>query len=66
MARIVAPTPFTGAGVGGVEFVDGVAETDNHAVIEYCRGAGYVIEGANVPAEQKPAPAPRKRATPKK
>lgn len=59
MARIVAPVPFTGAGVGGVEFVDGVAETDNHAIIEYCRGAGYSVEAES---PQEPKPAPRRRA----
>lgn len=43
MARIVAPVPFTGTGVGGTEFVDGVAVTDNGAVIAYCRDLGYEV-----------------------
>lgn len=54
--RITAPVPFTGAGVGGVEFVDGVAETDNGAVVDYCRNAGYVVElVAPKPAAKKAA-----------
>lgn len=46
MARIESPDPhFTGTGPGGVHFEDGVAETDNPAVISYCQGAGYTVDG---------------------
>lgn len=46
MKRITAPNEeFTGK-VGAVQFVDGVAETDDLAVINYCEGAGYKVEAA--------------------
>jgi hypothetical protein len=46
MARIETPDPkYTGPGPGGIHFQDGVAETDNHAVISYCQGAGYKVDG---------------------
>ncbi|MER8219696.1 hypothetical protein ABTZ58_03680 [Streptomyces sp. NPDC094143] len=46
MARIESPNrSFTGTGPGGVHFEDGVAETDNPAVISYCQGAGYTVDG---------------------
>jgi hypothetical protein len=46
MARIESPDPtYTGPGPAGVHFEDGVAETDNPAVISYCQGAGYKVDG---------------------
>ncbi|SDM77305.1 hypothetical protein [Streptomyces wuyuanensis] len=46
MARIESPDPqFTGTGPGGIHFQDGVAETDNPAIIGYCQGAGYKVNG---------------------
>lgn len=43
MTKITAPNAEYNGEVGGVRFVDGVAETDNEAVIAYCRAAGYGI-----------------------
>lgn len=49
MARITSPEPgFTGD-VGGVHFVQGIAETDDPAVIGYCQGAGYDVERTTTP-----------------
>lgn len=47
MARIEAPVKQPGdvTGVGGLVFTDGVAETDNPAIIGYCQGAGYTVDG---------------------
>nr|BFD90708.1 hypothetical protein KitaXyl93_20680 [Kitasatospora sp. Xyl93] len=46
MATIRTPVPgYTGPGPGGVHFMDGTAETDDEAVIGYCRGAGYEVDG---------------------
>ena len=45
MARIQAPNREYNGQIGGVVFKDGVAETDNHAVIAYCRNAGYEVDG---------------------
>lgn len=46
MARIESPDKsFTGTGPGGIHFEDGVAETDSPAVISYCQGAGYTVDG---------------------
>ncbi|MBA9003666.1 hypothetical protein [Thermomonospora cellulosilytica] len=53
MARIVAPNRGYNGRIGNVEFKDGVAETDDPAVISYCRGAGYEVDGQTV--EQEPA-----------
>lgn len=45
--KITAPVPgLNGLGVGGLQFVDSVAETDNDAVIAYCRSTGYTVEEA--------------------
>lgn len=56
MARITAPVPgLNGLGVGGLEFVDSVAETDNEAIIAYCRETGYTVEDGDVPAAEDPA-----------
>lgn len=52
MARITAPVQGYNGTIGDVVFKDGVAETDNLAVINYCRNAGYAIDGET--AEQQP------------
>lgn len=44
MATIKAPVAAFNGIVGGVQFANGEAETDNQAVINYCKGAGYTIE----------------------
>ncbi|MBP2583027.1 hypothetical protein J3A78_003505 [Streptomyces sp. PvR006] len=58
MARIETPVAgFTGDGPGGLHFVDGVAETDDVAIIGYCRGAGYLIDNERTnPVAAGPAP----------
>ena len=44
---ITAPVEgYSGVGAGGLVFADGVAETDNDAVIDYCRTAGYGVGSA--------------------
>ncbi|HKY58301.1 MAG TPA: hypothetical protein VJL80_09710 [Aeromicrobium sp.] len=54
--RVTAPVEgFTGS-VAGVDFVDGVAETDSPAAIAYFRRKGYAL------ADAKPAKAPAKKA----
>jgi hypothetical protein len=45
MAKITAPVEGYKGRIGDVIFRDGVAETDDIAVIAYCRGAGYKVEG---------------------
>ncbi|MFJ6616672.1 hypothetical protein ACIQOW_03685 [Kitasatospora sp. NPDC091335] len=46
MAIIRTPVPdYTGPGPGGIHFLDGAAESDDEAVIGYCRGAGYEVDG---------------------
>ena len=45
MAKIVAPNSDYNGQIGDVVFQDGVAETDNQAVISYCRTAGYEVDG---------------------
>ncbi|WP_404285427.1 hypothetical protein [Glutamicibacter arilaitensis] len=44
MASIKAPVAEFNGIVGGVQFANGTAETDNQAVINYCKGAGYTVE----------------------
>lgn len=45
MARITTPVPgYSGQGPGNLYFADGAAETDNEAIIAYCRQAGYGID----------------------
>ncbi|MBI0295714.1 hypothetical protein JBE04_14875 [Streptomyces sp. PRKS01-29] len=61
MAVIRTPVEgFNGPGVGGLQFVDGRAETDDPAVIAYAERHGYDVEGA---APKRKAPA--KTETPK-
>lgn len=45
MARIEAPNPEFEGKIGTVRFIDGVAETEDLAVIGYCQGAGYKVSG---------------------
>ncbi|ACZ84839.1 hypothetical protein [Streptosporangium roseum] len=42
--KITAPNPTYSGRIGDVQFRNGVASTDNPAVISYCRGAGYTID----------------------
>lgn len=44
MAKITAPVEGFHGAVGGVQFSNSTAETDNEAVISYCLGAGYKVE----------------------
>lgn len=46
MYKITAPAEGFNGMVGGVEFKDSVAETDNEQVVAYCRRAGYTVEPA--------------------
>lgn len=56
MARIVSPVEgYSGDGPAGVEFEDGVAETDNEGAIAYFRSAGYTVDD-EAPAEPEPTP----------
>lgn len=60
MAKIKAPSETFNGEVGGAQFVDGIAETDNQAVISYCRGAGYTVSGKTRALPETPeAPDPR-------
>lgn len=45
MTKITAPSPVEGEviGVGGLKFVDGVAETDDPAILAYAERHGYGI-----------------------
>lgn len=56
MARIEAPVKMGGevVGVGGLVFTDGVAETSDPAIIAYCTGAGYTVDGAVTPQVVEP------------
>lgn len=52
MAKIEAPNKgYNGAGPGGTAFVDGVAETDDEAALNYFRDAGYTVDGKRAGAE---------------
>lgn len=54
MTKITAPVAQPGevTGVGGLVFTDGVAETDNDAIIAYCENAGYGIGGSKPKAPE--------------
>ncbi|GII63550.1 hypothetical protein Skr01_36350 [Sphaerisporangium krabiense] len=54
MARITAPVQGYNGTIGDVVFENGVAETDNPAVIAYCRGAGYTVDGETIEAAHEP------------
>lgn len=57
MTKITAPVAQEGQviGVGGLVFTDGVADTDDEAIIAYCENAGYGI-GNRKPVEAEPEP----------
>lgn len=60
MAKIKAPSETFNGEVGGVQFVDGEAETDNQAVLSYCRAAGYTVSGKTRALPKEPeSPDPR-------
>ncbi|MDQ1053177.1 hypothetical protein QE394_001105 [Arthrobacter sp. SORGH_AS 212] len=60
MAKITAPNEEFNCEIGGVQFEDGKAETDNQAVISYCRNAGYTVDGDTKAAAPEPeSPDPR-------
>lgn len=64
MARITTPVPgYSGQGPAGVMFQDGVGESDDPAVIAYCRGAGYGIDGEPPERETPEVPDPREVTT---
>lgn len=50
-APVVQPGEVTG--VGGLVFTDGVAETDNEAIIAYCTDKGYGV-GSSKPKSPEP------------
>lgn len=58
MTKITAPVAVPGkvTGVGGLVFTDGVAETDNDAIINYCRDAGYEVGGKRRTRRAEPTP----------
>lgn len=58
MAVIMAPVDSFNGNVGGVQFANGQAETDDPAVIAYCESAGYTVKQPKpVKAKAKPEPA---------
>jgi hypothetical protein len=60
--KITAPVKgFTGVGVGGLSFDNGVAHTDNEAIISYCRDAGYGIGDKKPTAHTAGDPVPDAR-----
>ncbi|MEK8108664.1 hypothetical protein NKG94_34520 [Micromonospora sp. M12] len=59
MARIEAPNKEYNGQIGDAVFKDGVAETDDPAVIQYCQGAGYKVSGKTL----NPVEAARSRRT---
>ncbi|MDX3087186.1 hypothetical protein PV620_30240 [Streptomyces sp. ME02-6978a] len=64
MARITTPVPgYSGQGPGNLHFNNGVAETDNEAIIAYCRSAGYGIDGEPPEREAPQVPDPREVTT---
>ncbi|AVH58386.1 MULTISPECIES: hypothetical protein [Streptomyces] len=57
--RITAPVAgYSGDGPGGIQFLDGIAETDDIAVIGYCQGAGYDLDPLDDTAPPDPEPEP--------
>ncbi|XVU25804.1 hypothetical protein ACQPZJ_01730 [Actinoplanes sp. CA-054009] len=57
MVKIIAPNREYNGTVGDVQFKDGVADTDNPAILAYCRSAGYEVDGDVVTPQQEPTPA---------
>ena len=65
MAKVEAPNKdYNGPGPGDAVFVDGVAETDDEAALNYYRGAGYKVSGkTDSPIETIEQPDPREVTT---
>ncbi|MFJ4852399.1 MULTISPECIES: hypothetical protein [unclassified Streptomyces] len=64
MARITTPVPgYSGQGPGNIMFQDGVGESDDPAIIAYCEGAGYGIDGEPPKREVPEPPDPREVTT---
>ncbi len=60
MARITTPVPdYSGPGPAGVMFQDGEGHSEDPAVLEYCRAAGYGIDDEPPQREQPKVPDPR-------
>lgn len=60
MARITTPVPgYSGPGPAGVMFQDGEGHSDDPAVLEYCRAAGYGIGDEPPERKQPTVPDPR-------
>src|SRR5512139_2333018 len=58
MAKVEAPNKeYKGPGPGGASFVDGVAEVEDEAALNYYRAAGYKVSG-KVDSPVEPAPEP--------
>lgn len=57
MVKIIAPNPEYNGTVGDVQFKDGQADTDDPAVLSYCRSAGYEVGGETTASLDDPAPA---------
>lgn len=61
MAKVEAPNKgYNGTGPGNAVFVDGVAEVDDDAALNYYRDAGYKVSGkVQSPVEHPEPPDPR-------
>ena len=57
---IKAPVAEFNGTVGGVQFANGEAETDNPAVIAYCKAAGYKVEASKKAAKKAASDVPSK------
>ncbi|MEU8821806.1 hypothetical protein [Actinoplanes sp. NPDC048796] len=57
MVKIIAPNREYNGTVGDVQFKDGVADTDNPAVLAYCRSAGYEVGDEPAVDVEDPPPA---------
>ncbi|MEW2161440.1 hypothetical protein AB0912_00285 [Streptomyces sp. NPDC007084] len=64
MARITTPVPgYSGPGPAGVMFQDGEGHSDDPAVIDYCRSAGYGIDSEPPEPNTPKVPDPRDVST---
>ncbi|MFJ2259478.1 hypothetical protein ACIOKD_14250 [Streptomyces sp. NPDC087844] len=60
MARITTPVPdYSGPGPAGLMFQDGEGHSEDPAVLEYCRAAGYGIDDEPPARKQLQVPDPR-------
>ncbi len=60
MARITTPVPgYSGPGPAGVMFQDGEGHSEDPAVLDYCRSAGYGIDDEPPALKQPQVPDPR-------